>query len=70
MVGGFPFQDEWLSRSHVTALFSAARWNQYVKNWPVALAALRQLWEMGKVSELKSPYYEPFEKPAKNFKIH
>ena len=41
-----------------------ARWNPYVTNWPVVLGALRQLWEVGKVSQLKSPFYEPFEKSA------
>ena len=69
MVTIFPFSDEWMSHSHVKALFSATRWNQYVENWPVALAALRHLWEKGRVSELKSPYYEQFDKPGKNLKI-
>jgi hypothetical protein len=40
-----------------------ARWNPYVSNWPIVLAALRRLWETGKVSELKSPFYEPLKKP-------
>jgi hypothetical protein len=48
----------------VRSLFGAARWNRYVANWPVVLAALSRLWETGKVSELKSPFYELFEKPA------
>jgi hypothetical protein len=64
MLTGFPFSDEWQSRSMVKGLFSAAHWNRYVSNWSVALDALRQLWKMGKVSELKTPFYEPFEKPA------
>ena len=41
----------------------ATRWNKYLANWPVVLHALHRLWEMGKVSELKSPYHEPVEKP-------
>ena len=53
-----------------TALLAAMRrnerWNQYVANWPIVLDALRKLWEMGKVSELKTPFFEPFEKSAKN----
>jgi hypothetical protein len=40
--------------------------NQYVTNWPVVLDALRQLWEVGKVSQLKSSFYEPVEKPIKH----
>jgi hypothetical protein len=48
----------------VRAIFGATRWNQYTANWPVVLDALRRLWELGKVSELKSPFYEPVEKPA------
>ena len=63
MLTGLPLGDEWQSRL-VPALFRAARWNQYISNWSVVLDALRKLWEMGKVSELKSPFYEPFEKPA------
>ncbi len=33
--------------------------SQLTTNWPILLKALRRLWEMGKVSELKSPFYEP-----------
>jgi hypothetical protein len=62
MFTGFPVGAEWKSHS-VTALFAATRWNQYIANWPIVLDALRRLWEMGKVSELKTPFYEPFEKP-------
>jgi hypothetical protein len=58
------------------ALLAAMRRNQatsarykdyveYVENWPIVLDALRRLWEMGKVSELETPFYESFEKPAK-----
>jgi len=50
----------------VKNLFGAVRMNEYRTNWPIVLAALRQLWEMGKVSELKSPYYELVEKPRVN----
>ena len=64
MVSGFPFSEEWQSQLMVRKLFNAARWNQYTLNWPVTLAALRQLWEMGKVSQLKTPFYEPLEKPG------
>ncbi|HEX9385673.1 MAG TPA: sigma factor-like helix-turn-helix DNA-binding protein [Anaerolineales bacterium] len=38
--------------------------SRFMTNWPIILDALRRLWEMGKVSELKSPFYEPIEKPA------
>lgn len=58
----FPLDNEWRRRT-VRSLFRATRWNQYVANWPVILAALHQLWETGKVSELKTPFYEPVEKP-------
>jgi hypothetical protein len=64
VLAGFPFSDERISRSKVKALSLATRWNPYVANWTVALDALRRLWETGKVSELKSPFYEPFEKPV------
>jgi hypothetical protein len=67
MLTGIEFflNDEWKNRT-MHALLGASRWNQYVINWPVTLAALRRLWEMGRVSELKSPFYEAFEKPKKN----
>jgi len=45
-------------------LLGLARWNGYVFNWPIVLKALRWLWEMGKSSELKSPFYEPVEQQA------
>ena len=48
----------------VRGIFGATRWNQYRSNWPVVLDALRQLWQVGKVSELKSPFYEMVEKPV------
>ena len=50
----------------ISGLFGAARWNQYVAHWPVVLAALNRLWEVGKVSELKTPFYEPVEKLVKH----
>jgi hypothetical protein len=59
----FPFSDVWKSDSMVKGLFDAVRMNQYVANWPVVLNALRRLWEIGKVSELKTSFYEPVEKP-------
>ena len=40
------------------------QWVQYVSNWTLVLKALRQLWETGRVSELKSPVWEPPQKPA------
>ncbi len=64
MLNGFPFSGELQSRRTVKGLFSATRWNHYFSNWSVALDELRQLWQMGKVSELKTPFYELFEKPA------
>jgi hypothetical protein len=62
-IPGMPFNEQGNSRM-VRSLFGATRWNQYVRNWHVVLSALRQLWEVGKVYELKSPFYEPFEKPT------
>jgi hypothetical protein len=63
MLTGFPLGDEW-QRRLVRTILGMARWNPYVSNWPVVLNALRRLWEMGKVSELKSPFYEPVDKPV------
>jgi hypothetical protein len=40
------------------------QWIRYDSNWPIALKALRQLWETEKVSELKSPFWESPQKPA------
>jgi hypothetical protein len=65
MFTGLSQGDTWNSY-FVKNLFGALRMNQYRTNWPIVLAALRQLWEMGKVSELKSPYYELVEKPRVN----
>jgi hypothetical protein len=61
MLTGFPLGVE--SNSRMARIFGMARWNPYVSNWPLVLEALRKLWEMGKVSELRSPFYESFEKP-------
>jgi hypothetical protein len=60
MLTGFPVPlgVEWNGK-----MARAIRWNPYVSNWPIVLDALRRLWQMGKVSQLKSPFYEPFEKP-------
>jgi hypothetical protein len=63
MLTGLPFSDEWKNQV-VRRIFGMARWNPYVTNWPVVLEALRQLWENGKVSEMKTPFYEPFGKPV------
>jgi hypothetical protein len=32
---------------------------QLMANWPILLDALRHLWALRKVSELKSQFYEP-----------
>lgn len=63
-IPGVPFDEQWRSRM-VRSLFGATRWNRYVSNWPVVLAALHRLWDAGKVSELKSPFYELLETPEK-----
>jgi transcriptional accessory protein Tex/SPT6 len=57
MFTGFSPSDTWNSHL-VKNLLGAIRMNEYRKNWPIVLAALRELWKTGKVSELKSPYYE------------
>ena len=57
MFTGFPISDEW------KGLLGSMRMNQYMANWPIVLRALRRLWEIGKVSKLETPYFEPFEKP-------
>ena len=58
------FVDAQSKNRAVRGIFGATRWNQYRANWPVVLDALRQLWQAGKVSELKSPFYEMVEKSA------
>jgi hypothetical protein len=60
--GRFPLGDDGQNRIAIK-LFRLARWNPYVTHWPIVLGALHRLWEMGKVSELKTPFYEPVEKP-------
>jgi hypothetical protein len=57
---GIPLDNEGESRA-IRGLMGATRWNQYLTNWPVVLVALSRLWKMGKISELKSPFYEPVE---------
>ena len=59
MLTGFPIEDQ------VKNLFGALRMNQYITNWPIVLDALRRLWEIGRVSELKTPFYEPFDQGEK-----
>ena len=66
MLDEFPFNDVWKSDGMVRGLHDMVRMNQYVSNWPVVLDALRRLWETGKVSQLKSSFYELVKKP----KIH
>ena len=39
--------------------------SRFMPNWSILLDALRHLWEMGKVSELKSPFYEPLKSQPK-----
>ena len=63
MFTGLSRGDDW-NQHFIKNLSGALLMNQYRTNWPVILAALRQLWETGKVSELKSPFYEPVEKPV------
>jgi hypothetical protein len=41
----------------------AQAWIRLMTDWPVILGALRQLWEMNKTSELKSPFYKKRDKP-------
>jgi hypothetical protein len=60
---GIPIDDHWKNRT-VRSIFGATRWNRYVSNWPIVLAALQKLWTAGKVSELKSPFYELIEESA------
>jgi len=62
MFTGLSHSDTWNSYL-VKNLLGALRMNEYRTNWPIVLAALRQLWEGGKVSELKSPFYEPVKRP-------
>lgn len=64
MLNEFPFSDEWKSDRMVRGLFDMIRMNQYLENWPVVLDALRRLWETGKVSQLKTSFYEPVKKPT------
>jgi hypothetical protein len=61
---------EWMIK-WVPELFESMRryrttqqWTRYAANWPIALNALRQLWETGRVSELKSPFWESPQKQA------
>lgn len=61
MIAPFPMSDD-LKAPFVDGLLAAMRMNQYRINWPVLLAALRRLWETGKVSQFKTPYYEPLPK--------
>ena len=40
----------------------AQAWIRLMTNWPILLDALRHLWKLRKVSELKSQFYEPIER--------
>ena len=40
--------------------------SRLMTNWPILLDALLRLWEMGKASELKTLFYESFEKQQVN----
>jgi hypothetical protein len=77
MLNEFPFSDEWKSARTMTDLFDRIhmlttfpvsddmnQYMQYMAQWLIALEALRQLWEAGKVSQMKSPFYEPVERRA------
>lgn len=64
MLTGFPLADE--QKNMFLRILEAMRWNQYGQykaNWPIVLKALRYLWEMGKITRLDTPFFEPFEKP-------
>jgi hypothetical protein len=69
--GFFLYDDqEWMLKN-VLRVFEYTRrarltkqWIRYESNWPIALKALRQLWETGRVSELKSPFWESLPGPA------
>ena len=61
MIAPFPMSDD-LKTPFVDGLLAAIHMNRYQTNWPVLLAALRRLWETGKVSQFKTPYYEPLGK--------
>jgi len=43
--------------------FSAKRMKPYIPEWPLILEGLRQMWEIGVVTELETGFFEPFEKP-------
>jgi len=72
MLSDYPFSAEWKSDRttsdlgglirRLTLFHDMNQYRQYMANWPIALEALRQLWEVGKVSELKSPFYERVER--------
>jgi hypothetical protein len=55
---------EWMIFEAMRRMHVRQQWIRYDSNWPIALQALRQLWETGKVSELKSPFWESLQKPA------
>ena len=38
--------------------------SRLMTNWPILIDALGRLWELGKVSEFKTPFYKPLQKPA------
>jgi hypothetical protein len=65
MLIGYPFSlDQKSQRYMFKRVLDVARWSLFVSNWSIALNALRQLWESGKASEFKTPFYEPVEKPV------
>lgn len=72
MFTGIPDNNEWKNKSdmlnfidltrRLTSFHDMNQYRQYEAQWPIALEALRTLWEVGKMSELKSPFYERVEK--------
>jgi hypothetical protein len=67
--GIFFYEDQEWAFQRVRDVFEMNRrarttqqWLRYVSHWPIALKALRRLWEMGTVSEMKSPFWEPSQK--------
>ena len=38
--------------------------SRLMTRWPLIIDALGRLWEMGKVSEFKTPFYKPIKTPS------
>lgn len=52
-----------IPREHVRQIEAQAM-SRLMTNWPILLDALRHLWQAGKVSEFKTPFFKPFD-PSK-----